>query len=98
MSKEALESTVHVFLDPDCADLDDLRYAIHAAQTHPVLVANALFRGLKGRRKTLRQLITYACLRACAMDARWKGWVQTAIDNEVRCERVYSNLPAYAQW
>jgi hypothetical protein len=83
----------------DGTDKDELWDLHNRLQRHPVIEARKLFpdrpRGYVAAARTLRN---YAANKATAMGLRAEGKISTAMMYEAICERLYGDLPEFAQW
>ena len=58
-----------------------------------------IFKGVEGFSDHINEdLIKYAKAKAAATEARLAGHIQSALQYESACDRIYSNLPEYAMW
>lgn len=76
---------------------DDLMkfWSKHARGHHYAL----LFPGKPlGCLRATADLANYASNKATAIECRKRGDVQTALEYEGICERIYKHLPAFARW
>jgi hypothetical protein len=51
-----------------------------------------------GTRRAVADLANYAANKATAIACRMRGDIQTALQYEDICDRIYNDLPAFARW
>jgi len=84
----------------DAMDAEDLWAFWQKIETiRPIRFARTLFPDRpKGYVTATIALGCYASNKATAMQCRLRGEIQTAINYEGICERIYNRLPEYARW
>jgi hypothetical protein len=54
--------------------------------------------GGKGTRRATADLANYASNKGTAMQCRLRGEIAAALQYEAICDRIYADLPSFAQW
>ncbi len=54
--------------------------------------------GGRNTKRAAADLANYASNKATAMGCRGRGDINNALQYENICDRIYSNLPAFARW
>lgn len=73
-------------------------FAAEVRGVRPITIANRLFGKEKGRVTAIKDLKNYAWNLITARACRLRGDIQTALQYEEICEKIYQGLPAYARW
>jgi len=83
----------------DCLDSSELMAFYGEAHLHNRVKARELFASRpKGYCRVTKDLGHYAANLATAQRCRLSGDINTAQVYETICDRIYSELPTYAQW
>lgn len=61
-------------------------------------IAKRWFPGVKGQYAHARAMRNYLWNKSTAMGCRLRGEIQTALQYEAICDRIYGELPAVARW
>lgn len=85
-------------LNLDAQSENDLWLIYGMLHAFPYRVADAWFPRQPKRRVAARNLCSYAANKATAMGLRKEGSIVRAKVYEDICERIYQQLPEYAQW
>ena len=86
-------------LDDATTDHDVLMTYWHVIYCHPVRTARRLFpHRPRGYVAATQKLSGYASNKSAAMACRERGDITAAQVYELICDRIYSELPAFARW
>jgi len=77
---------------------DKLQSVAIELNNHPRLYAKQLFSNVPGAVKAIKLLVAYAWNKSTAMNLRLINCTLTATMYEDICEKIYNQLPEYAQW
>lgn len=87
-------------LNLDGMNVDELwKFAMQTNSVRPISFARSLFTNCpKGYVRATKNLGHYAANKATAMMQRERGNIETALMYESIADRIYDELPEYAQW
>lgn len=86
-------------INPDAMNNDKLYALIAMIEAHPRKIAQRLFPDhADGRVRAVKDIKNYCWNAITARHLRVDGNIQTAMEYESICDRIYDRMPEWARW